>query len=277
MNYRHAYHAGNFADVMKHAALALLIEYLKRKDAPFCVIDAHAGTGRYDLAGIEAGKTGEYQDGIARLLDAPTTPELAPYLDMVRAMNPGPLRVYPGSPLLARRLMRAQDRLELSELHPEDFQALSGQFAGDGQVRCRNDDAYAMLKAALPPGERRGLVLIDPPYEEKDEYERLLRGLRHALKRWPTGIYVVWYPIKDRPPIARFHEHLVELGPAKLLAAELLVLPDDTPFRLNGCGLAIINPPWQFDDALERLLPDILARLERRQGSSSVRWLVNPS
>lgn len=277
MNYRHAFHAGNFADVLKHAVLTLCLEHLKRKEAAFRVIDCHAGIGRYDLWGDAANRTGEYQAGIARLLDAAAPPAgLEPYLAAVRALNPRgqPLRWYPGSPRLTQALLRPQDSLVLVELHPEDVGALGAEFAGDRRVAVRHMDAYAALKALLPPPERRGLVLIDPPFERRDEFERMLRGLAQALKRWPGGIYAAWYPIKARPPVDAFLAGMRGFErPA--LAVELMVRPGDVPERLNGCGLAILNPPWRLDEALAGLLPG-LARLLAQEGPGGWRvdWLV---
>src|SRR5258708_23962886 len=227
MNYRHAYHAGNFADVVKHATLALLIERLKAKDTPFCVLDTHAGIGRYDLSSTEAQKTGEFRNGVLKLLDAGPKAlpgELDPYLSVVRALNKGrsELRWYPGSPRLALDLLRPQDRLALLELHPEDARTLAALFAGDRRVSIHNADGYIGLKAFLPPKERRGLVLIDPPFERRDEFERLARGLRHAHRRWASGQYLLWDPVKDRSPVAAFHEALKANGIARMLVAELL-------------------------------------------------------
>ncbi|PKU26171.1 23S rRNA (adenine(2030)-N(6))-methyltransferase RlmJ [Telmatospirillum siberiense] len=275
MNYRHAYHAGNFADVVKHAALALVIEHLRKKDTPFSVIDTHAGTGCYDLLGTEAGKTGEYQDGIARLLDGPALPALFDgYLSAVRAVNPDwpRLRFYPGSPRIARSLLRPGDRLALVELHPEDARALKREFAGDGQVGVHAGDAYTALKALLPPKERRGLVLIDPPFEVTDEFQRIARGLGQALRRWPTGIYGIWYPIKAPEPVERFLGEIATFG-RPCFTVELFRTPPDDPSRLNGSGLLLINPPWKLDESLDGLLPVLADRLDA-SGPSGVRWLV---
>jgi 23S rRNA (adenine2030-N6)-methyltransferase len=269
MNYRHAYHAGSFADVVKHAVLALVIGHLRRKEAPFLVLDTHAGIGAYDLAGIEAGKTGEWQHGIGRVLAAPEPPAaLAPYLDAVRGLNPdGTLRWYPGSPALARALMRPQDRLALVELHPEDHAELKRRFAGESGIGIHHMDGYTALKALLPPPERRGCVLIDPPFEVKDEVPRLCRGLAQALRRWPTGTILVWYPIKARPAVDRFLAEIAMLAPPPTLVAELLLRPADDPFRLNGTGMLVINPPWQLDQALADLLPWLAAVLAPECGS----------
>ncbi|HVI51992.1 MAG TPA: 23S rRNA (adenine(2030)-N(6))-methyltransferase RlmJ [Candidatus Sulfotelmatobacter sp.] len=275
MNYRHAYHAGNFADVVKHALLSLVLAHLKRKDTPFCVIDTHAGIGRYDLGSVEAGKTLEYQDGIGRLLAGGDLPEmLGDYLSAVRAVNPSwpELTAYPGSPRISRHMLRAQDRLAVVELHPEDARMLRREFRNDPQVGVHEQDAYLSLKALLPPKERRGLVLIDPPFEVKDEFRRIAKGLAEALRRWPTGIYGVWYPIKDREPVERFLGELAALG-RPCFTAELFRLPPDDPARLSGTGMAVINPPWQLDETLAALLPVLHDRLGGA-GGTDLRWIV---
>jgi 23S rRNA (adenine2030-N6)-methyltransferase len=275
MNYRHAYHAGNFADVVKHAALTLVLDHLRKKDAPFCVVDTHAGIGCYDLKSVEAGKTGESVDGIVRLLGGTPLPSsFDSYLSALRAVNPDwpQLRFYPGSPRIARALLRPDDRLVLVELHPDDARALKREFARDPQVGVHADDAYAALKALLPPKERRGLVLIDPPFEVTDEFQRIVKGLAQALRRWPTGIYGIWYPIKDPDPIERFLGEIINLG-RPCLTAELFRYPTDDPLRLNGSGLLLINPPWQLDDTLAEMLP-VLANRLGAAGPCGVRWLL---
>jgi len=274
MNYRHAYHAGNFADVFKHVVLTLLLGHLRRKETPFAVFDVHAGVGLYDLWGDAAGRTGEWQEGVVRLLAEPPPPELADFVAALHEVNaPGEIRFYPGSPLFARRAMRPGDRLVLTELHPDDVRLLKGNFSGDPQVAVHHRDAYEALKGLLPPPERRGMVLIDPPFEIKDEFTRICHGLAAALLRWANGTYVVWYPIKDRPPIAAFHQELATLPAKQILVAELLIHPEDTPARLNGCGLAIVNPPWQIDETLARLVPELHRRLGRSGGVGRVEWL----
>ncbi len=283
MNYRHAYHAGNFADVVKHAVLALLVERLKTKDSAFCVLDTHAGIGRYDLRSGPAQKTGEFRSGILRLLerDSRSLPaELKPYLGAVRALNggaqfsAGALRWYPGSPRLVRSLMRRQDKLTLLELHPEDAASLTELFARDRQVTVRQADGYIGLKALLPPPERRGLVLIDPPFEKRDEFERLAKGLRQAYRRWATGQYLLWYPIKDRPPVEAFHAALKAASIPRILVIEFLLRPADDAERLNGCGLILVNPPWKADEVLSALLPALAGILTDGEGSTRVEWLV---
>lgn len=284
MNYRHLYHAGNFGDVLKHAVLSLLLRALRRKETPFCYLETHAGAGRYDLLCDAAQKTGEYRQGIAHLWGlSPVAEDLAAYLDAyldaVRSVNQGgELRFYPGSPRIARFLMRPQDRMVLMDLHPEELAALKSEFAGDRQVAIHHQDGYAGLKALLPPKERRGLVLIDPPFERPDEWEQALSGLKLALGRWPTGIYAVWYPIKDRRSVQRWQRRMVQIGSAKILLAELSVYPEDVPQRLNGCGMLIVNPPWQLDERLKGLLPRLLALLAVGEGGSArVQWLVPES
>src|SRR6218665_1595395 len=209
MNYRHAFHAGNFADVVKHLILVRILDYLKRKDAAFRVLDTHAGIGLYDLEGDEAGRTGEWVEGIGRVmaggLSGPAGALAAPYLDAVRAQNPdGGLRFYPGSPFTPRPLLREQDRLFALELHPEDAEALRENFAGDIQTRATHLDGWAALGTHLPPREKRGLVLIDPPFEEKGEFSRMVSGLAKAHQRWPGGIYALWYPIKEPAEVETF-------------------------------------------------------------------------
>ena len=275
MNYRHAYHAGNFADVLKHVVLALVIEYLKRKEAPFRVVDVHAGAGRYALTSAEAGKTGEWLGGIGRLLGAEARPlpatvarHLQPYLDAVRSENAAPrLEVYPGSPALALRLMRAQDTLVANDLHPEERAHLNAAIGSDRRAKVMALDAWVALKSLLPPKERRGVVLIDPPFEEPRELDRMAEGLAQGLQRFATGIYLVWYPIKDLKPIARFHADLAALGISKLLRVELLVQRPSDSERLNGCGLVVANPPYTLESELSAILPELSRRLAAAAGA----------
>ena len=281
MNYRHAYHAGNFADVLKHAVLVGLLEALKQKQTPFCYLDTHAGAGRYDLHGAEAQKTREAVDGVLRLLDASRLPSsVHVYLNLVRALNSGraggDLAVYPGSPLLATLLMREQDRAQLCELQGDEAQALRELFRGDARVAVHERDGYAALRALLPPRERRGLVLIDPPFEaQEDEFRAIEAALADALQRWPSGMYAVWYPIKLRQHVLPFHRWFAERGVKKTLVAELLLHPDNSALRLNGCGMLLVNPPWKFDRQLEELLPALIQRLAQgRFGQHRVQWLV---
>jgi 23S rRNA (adenine2030-N6)-methyltransferase len=273
MNYRHAYHAGNFADVVKHLVLALVIDYLKRKPAPFRIIDTHAGSGRYDLNAEAAAKTREWEAGIGRLIGVEAAPlppaaaaRMAPYLDAVRAENGGSaLRVYPGSPLIARRLMRQQDRLVLNELHPEEHARLETTLGGDFRVKVLALDGWLALKAQLPPKERRGVVLIDPPFEQEGELVRVVEGLAEGLRRFATGVYLAWYPIKAPKPIAKLHRAVATLTadmPAdKALRVELMLRRPTDPDRLNGCGLVVINAPHTLAGDLSVVLGEIARRL----------------
>jgi len=280
MNYRHAYHAGNFADVVKHVALTRIVEYLKRKEKAFRVIDTHAGIGVYDLSSTEAQKTGEWRGGIGRLLDASPPTEaavlLAPYMDAVRALNPaGGLRLYPGSPAIARHLLRGQDRLTAIELHPQDAETLKARFAGDFQVRVIELDGWLALGAHLPPKEKRGLVLVDPPFEAEGEFGRLVDGLRKAHARWPGGTYALWYPIKDRAAVEAFRRDLAAAGIPKILDLSLEIRPPSAEPRLDGTGLVVVNPPYPLEAEMRTLLP-LLAGLmgEDSAGRTGISWLA---
>ena len=246
MNYRHAYHAGNFADVMKHALLTLTVEHLKKKEKPFFLLDTHAGTGMTELTGEEAQKTHEYEHGIARLLAADNPhPALAPYLDAVRALGNDPLSRYPGSPALMAHLARPDDRLAFCELHPEDAQTLRANFRRDARVKTHEMDGYTALKAMLPPKERRGAVLIDPPFENRAEFDALFHALDEAHRRFATGTFLLWYPVKDPSVSGAFLERLAAEGPPKTLALELHVMAAD-PARMTGSGMIVVNPPFSL-------------------------------
>ena len=280
MNYRHVYHAGNFADVLKHAVLALVIEHLKQKPAPFRVIDTHAGIGLYDLTSEAAQKTGEWRDGIGRIYGAKLPKAvaslLAPYLAVVAGENPaGELNRYPGSPVLARRLLRRGDRLVVNELHPEDQAALAAHFARDGSTRVLSLDAWTALKALLPPKERRGVVLVDPPFEEPGELARMIEGLAVAHRRFATGTMLLWYPIKEPRAVEAFRRDLAKLGIPKLLAVELSIRAVTDPTLLSGTGLVVLNPPYRLDEALGVLLPFLADRLAQGPGSGyRLDWLT---
>ena len=268
MNYRHGYHAGNFADVLKHMALCELLRLLTAKDKKLFVLDTHAGAGGYDLSSGPARRTGEADDGIGRLLAAPRAglpAAVGRYLAAViaydRKFGPardgaGSLRHYPGSPRLVRAALRPGDRFVACERHPAEALALKREFAGDRAVEVRQADGYHALKASLPPPERRGLVLIDPPFEAADEFERLLRGVRHGLRRFATGCFAIWYPIKDDAAGA-FREELATFRP---LVLELRLDARESG-KLAACGLAVINPPWRFEEAMRDALPWIAAHL----------------
>jgi 23S rRNA (adenine2030-N6)-methyltransferase len=268
MNYRHAYHAGNFAEVVKHAALARVIAHLREKPAPFRILDTHAGAGLTDLAGPEASRTGEWRDGIARLRVAAIEPRvralLAPYMDAVDACNPhGPLTAYPGSPVLARAWLRPQDRLVACELEPGAAAALVHRMHGDPRVKVVAIDGWTALSAYLPPKERRGAVLIDPPFEQPGEFDRLAAALAGAHRKWATGIYLAWYPIKDRREADAFGRRLTRARIPKILRAEVTVAPGRAATRLAGTGLIVVNPPWTLEGELAVLLPALAAVLGR--------------
>ncbi len=281
MNYRHAYHAGNHADVLKHAVLARVIEHLKKKDKPFRVIDAHAGVGLYDLGGLEAGKTGEWEGGIGRLAEplAEEAEELiAPYRAVIAALNPqGGVRLYPGSPELARRLMRGDDRMIANELHPEDAMALERQYIRDGRVEVTSMDAETCLKSRLPPPERRGVILIDPPYEVKTEAEKALRMMAHGLRRFAQGIYLLWYPLKADQTAETILAGAKEIGAPATLRVELRVREAFSAGGLAGSGMVIVNAPWKLDEELRVLVPALAGRLGLGDwGQGTVEWVVAP-
>jgi len=279
MNYRHAFHAGGFVDVVKHIILTRLIEYLKLKPAAFRVIDTHAGIGRYDLTSDEAQRSPEWETGIKRLFEARLPPEAEalakPYLDVIRAENPeGELHTYPGSPLLARKLLRSQDRLFAMELHPEDAATLRHVFAGDIQTRVIELDGWLALGSQLPPKEKRGLVLIDPPFEEDGEFERLVEGLVKAHKRFPQGVYALWYPLKEQKERDGFIGMLAETGIPKILRAELMVRAPAHPARLFGTGMILVNPPFTLEAELKLLLPELAKILaDNGRGGTRVDWI----
>lgn len=275
LSYRHAFHAGNHADVLKHAVQSLLLEALKAKDKPFCYIDTHAGGGCYDLSGEWSQKKAEFEDGIARLWSQPADwPELTAYLGSIAALNDEQgLRFYPGSPELARHLLREQDKLMLMELHNNEVEILRRHLGADLRVAIHHRDGFEGLQALLPPTPRRGLVLIDPPYELKTDYDKAVKGLEKALRRWPTGIYALWYPIlgkeadRSREMLAR----LAALPLPSLLKVELEVAEQPEDWGMNGSGLAIINAPWQLDSQLNALLPRLCDRLQQENGA---KWIV---
>jgi 23S rRNA (adenine2030-N6)-methyltransferase len=257
LSYRHAYHAGNHADVLKHAALVLMLEYLIRKEAPLCYIDTHSGVGRYRFDTQEALKNREFDTGVTRLRAQAELPELLrPYDACIRAINGGDaLQCYPGSPGFAAQLLREQDRLRLFELHPQDHAALARLFAGDRRVRVEKQDGLAGLKALLPPPSRRALVLIDPPYERQEEYRLVVDTLKDALRRFAIGTYVVWYPLLENAAAKRLPMQLEALKCQSSLRAELRVQAPAGEFGLYGSGLFVINPPWQLAQQLRELLP----------------------
>ncbi|QIO07950.1 23S rRNA (adenine(2030)-N(6))-methyltransferase RlmJ [Acinetobacter lanii] len=283
MNYRHHFHAGNFADVMKHVLLLQLLTRLNLKDKPYRYVDTHGGAGKYDLSTSAAQKSGEFLNGIHRLvkLDDSITRNapagVQQYLKIVNEMREGSGKgAYPGSPWFALEGMREMDKATIFEMQRDVFQQLYMNIR-DRRAGLHERDAYEGLLGVIPPKEKRGLVMIDPPYElERKDFPQLVELLCAAYRKWPTGCYAVWYPIKDRAMIDRFEKKMIKTGIRRQLVCEICVWPDDTPVGLNGCGLLVINPPWKFsedaDEALQWLFPHL--RMSENGGHAAVRWLV---
>lgn len=278
LSYRHGFHAGNHADVLKHIVLMLIIENLQLKEKGFYYLDTHAGAGRYRLFGKEAEKTAEFEEGIARLWardDLP--PDVRRYVDQIKRLNYGgkTLRYYAGSPLIAALLLRPQDRALLTELHPSDFPVLCNNFKAYPNVSIKRDNGFQQLKATLPPKERRGLVLIDPPYELKEDYDLVVKAVEEGYKRFATGIYAVWYPVVLRQQTKRIIRGLEQTGIRKILQIELAVRPDSAQRGMTASGMIVINPPWQLDAQMKSILPyltDVL--VPEGTGSWSVKWIT---
>jgi len=321
MNYRHAFHAGNFADVVKHVVLARILVHLRGKPAAFRVIDTHAGAGVYDLAGEEASRGGEWRGGIGRLLTAPIAPAvqalLKPYLDVVASLNSAPaaplapaqadtqgddssqnqrsldhgvrqneqvtdaspgmestLTTYPGSPALARAFLRPQDRLVACELEPKAYALLAHHLARDRRIKTVAIDGWMALNAYVPPSERRGIVVVDPPFEEAQDFTRLAHGLEAAHRKWASGIYVLWYPIKGRQEPDALARRLKRSSIARILRAELAVGATPVQGPLGGCGLIIINPPWTLENELAAMLPELVNALGSRNSNYRLDWIA---
>ncbi|MFH5924772.1 23S rRNA (adenine(2030)-N(6))-methyltransferase RlmJ [Roseomonas xinghualingensis] len=272
MNYRHAFHAANFADCMKHALVHALATALLRKATPFRVLDTHAGIGLYDLQSNEARRTGEWRDGIGRLETVQDGP-LLPWLTLVRSFPRG---TYPGSPALLRAMLRApeqaNDHLALCELHPEDHATLRAAFRGDGQVSVHWRDAYEALTALTPFPERRGLVLMDPPFEAEGEFGRMAEGMAGLSRRFRGAIQAAWYPVKHRAPVRAFHDALAGSGIRDVIACEIWLREPTDPTRLNGCGLAVVNPPFGFPGTARDILAALHARFD--DGEAGAGWSV---
>jgi 23S rRNA (adenine2030-N6)-methyltransferase len=266
MNYRHGYHAGNFADVIKHVALVAILQHLKKKDAAFAVVDSHAGRGRYDLGGAEAGKTGEARNGIARLTGmSGAMPEaLATYLSLARQNH-----AYPGSPLIAAQLLRSQDRLTAIEKHSEEFAVLKDVLMPFGNAAVENADGYARAAKLLPPPARRGLVLMDPPFESPDEFSALAQALREGARKFATGIFLAWYPIKSQAEADGFTGEVLAGGIAKALVVDTKITAPEG--RLGRAGLLVINPPYGFAGTMQDVAGAISPRLDT---VLSVQWIT---
>lgn len=287
MNYRHLYHAGNFADVFKHVLLLQLLRAMQRKEKGFLYLDTHAGRGGYDLSTTTVLPDGrerspEWPAGIGRLWEEASTPALfADLLTAVRAYNArqgapqSALQYYPGSPWIAQALLRMQDRAAFCELREDDADALEFDFCNQPNVSVHTMDGYTALRAMLPPREKRALVLIDPPFENATEFADILSGLREALRRFPSGVYAVWYPLTERARSDWFQQDLLALGLPPTLVAELQIAGDTAETRMNGCGLLMLNPPWQIETEIRAVLPVLLERLKLDAGAAvRVRWLV---
>jgi 23S rRNA (adenine2030-N6)-methyltransferase len=268
VNYRHAFHAGNFADVMKHILLTFILQHLRRKETPFRVVDTHAGIGFYDLDGDEALRTGEWRSGVGAL-DRPFDPAveaaIAPYRDLLAAVRARRGEtIYPGSPSIIRELLRPADRAIFLEKHPEDGLLLEERFNTVQTTKVLRQDGWTALPGLIPPRERRGLVLIDPPYEEPGELDHAISRLQRATAKWPTGIFALWYPVKDTREIAAFASALRNAIDLPILRLELLVDNQSDRTRLNGSGLVVVNPPYRLDEQAELVLPALAERLARR-------------
>ncbi|EGQ9205598.1 23S rRNA (adenine(2030)-N(6))-methyltransferase RlmJ [Vibrio cholerae] len=276
LSYRHSFHAGNHADVLKHIVQSLILNSLQQKEKPFVYHDTHSGVGRYDLTHEWSEKTGEYKQGIARVWQKDHIPaELDSYLDAIRQLNQGEtLRYYPGSPRVARAHLREQDRMVLTELHPSDYPLLEQEFHRDRQVSIYKEDGFTRLKASLPPQERRGLVLIDPPYELAKEYRDVVQAIAQSYKRWATGIYAIWYPVVNRCDINDMVEGLQGLGIRKILQIELGVSPDTNERGMTASGMIVVNPPWTLESQMQTILPFLKQAIAPATGHYKVEWVV---
>ena len=284
MNYRHIYHAGNFADVFKHLILTGLIDFLSKKEKSFFYLDTHAGIGNYHLISELTQKKQEYKNGIFKVWkqELASLPILKRYFQTVKNWNLSQgsqdLEFYPGSPCLVKNLIRNQDRMVLTELHGQDFEILKDLFHGDRQVSVHHLDGYLALKAFLPPKERRGLVFIDPPFEERNEYGKLFLNLRKIIHLWPTGIYAIWYPIKNLQQINHFYQQWKSSGIRKILCIELH-LSEISSSALSACGMIVINPPWQFAETIKSEIQDLTKLLAVPESRSLenryvIKWVV---
>ncbi|MDO6499494.1 23S rRNA (adenine(2030)-N(6))-methyltransferase RlmJ [Photobacterium sanguinicancri] len=276
LSYRHSFHAGNHADVVKHIVQSLILDSLKQKDKPFVYHDTHSGVGRYDLQDERSEKTGEFLQGIARIWSRDDIPaEIASYIDAIKMLNDSEeLRYYPGSPKVASAQIRGQDRMVLTELHPTDFPLLLQEFRGDRQVKIYKEDGFTRLKGSLPPKERRGVVLIDPPYELKREYMDVVKAIRESHKRWATGTYAIWYPVVYRENIDKMIKGLEDTGIRKILKIELGVEPDTEERGMTASGMIVINPPWKLESQMKAILPWLQHAISPVTGFNTVEWIV---
>ena len=278
LSYRHSFHAGNHADVLKHIVLMLILENLKQKEKGFYYLDTHAGVGRYRLFGDEAEKTAEFVEGIGRLWDkTDLPPDVQRYVDLIKKLNYGgkELRYYAGSPLIAAQLLRAQDRALLTELHPSDYPLLRNNFKQFENVTAKRDNGFQQLKATLPPKERRGLVLIDPPYELKEDYDLVVKAVEEGYKRFATGVYAIWYSVVLRQQTKRIIKGLEATGIRKILQIELAIRPDSDQRGMTASGMIVINPPWTLEGQMKQILPYLTQTLvPEGTGSWKVNWIT---
>ncbi|WP_387465975.1 23S rRNA (adenine(2030)-N(6))-methyltransferase RlmJ [Photorhabdus sp. RM323S] len=277
LSYRHSFHAGNHADVLKHTVQSLIIESLKEKEKPFLYLDTHAGAGRYQLSGERAERTGEYLEGIARVWQREDLPqELKAYMSAVTALNQSSnLRYYPGSPLIARHLLRQDDKFNLTELHSSDYPLLRNEFSRDNRSRVVREDGYQQLKSQLPPQSRRGFILIDPPYELKSDYQAVVQAIQEGYKRFATGVYALWYPVVLRQQIKRLVRDLEATGIRHILQIELAVRPDSDQRGMTASGMIVINPPWKLEQQMKSVLPWLHKVLvPEGTGHTLVKWIA---
>jgi 23S rRNA (adenine2030-N6)-methyltransferase len=277
LSYRHAFHAGNHADVLKHVILVQVLEYMIHKDKPFLYVDTHAGAGLYDLCSDWANKNREYETGIGRIpLDMPGVPEaMHTYLRIVRKLNPdGELSEYPGSTWIARAILRAQDKARLFELHPNEYQHLREHFAVDRKIKTEQGDGFQALSAVLPPAERRGVIFIDPPYEVKSDYRTVVESVKVAYRKFPSGVYLIWYPALNRTLTGKLESDFIKSGMRNILLAELSIGSGAGDIGMTASGMIIINPPWQLSDSLQTLLPFLQKVLANNNGDYRLQQVV---
>ena len=278
LSYRHSYHAGNHADVLKHIVLTLSINALKEKEKPFLYLDTHSGAGRYLLKSEHSEKTGEYLSGINLLWQQPNIPELLnTYLSVIKRYNPfSELKYYPGSPLIAKQLLRQQDKLNLTELHPTDYPLLRQEFSKDKRAKVLREDGFAQLKSKLPHEFRRGIILIDPSYEIKEDYQIIPEALFEAYKRFATGVYLIWYPVVSRTQTQKMIDSIIQLGIRRISQFELAIKPDNNQKGMTASGMLVINPPWKLHEQMQTILPWLKNTLDvEKTGSFIAQELVS--
>ncbi len=277
LSYRHSFHAGNHADVIKHTVLSLILTAMKEKEKPFLYLDTHAGAGRYLLSSERAERTGEYLEGIAKIWQRDDCPaQMEAYLTVLRHYNrSGQLRYYPGSPLIARQLLREDDKLNLTELHTSDYPLLRNEFQKDPRAKVQRADGYGQLKSQLPPASRRGVILMDPSYELKSDYQDVVTGMAEAYKRFSTGVYAIWYPVVLRQHIKRMLKGLESSGIRRILQIELAVRPDSDQRGMTASGMIVVNPPWKLEQQMTDILPWLHQVLvPSGHGHTLVKWVV---